>query len=100
MTDQVRSLVRSGFFLLICVIGGLSFVAFWIDQGHGASLSKLEQVRPGMTRQAVLNLLGNPTTINKGEDGSQSWFYSRATFCMVSVYFDRNGIVEQTNHDH
>jgi len=103
MRDGVRSFVRSGHFLLIClicVIGGFSFIAYWFNEGHGASLSKLEQIRPGMTRKAVLEVLGNPTTINKRDDGSQSWFYSRATFCMVSVYLDRNGIVERTNHDH
>src|SRR5438046_2653621 len=100
MVDRVLSFVRSGVFLVICVSGGFFLVAYWFGEGHGASLSKLEQVRPGMTRKEILKRLGNPSTINKAQDGSQSWFYTRGTFCQVKVYVDRDGMVEETDHDH
>jgi outer membrane protein assembly factor BamE (lipoprotein component of BamABCDE complex) len=100
MVDRVLSFLRWGVFPVICMIGGLFLIAYWFGEGHGASLSRLKQVRPGMSRKEVLKLLGNPGTINRAEDGSQSWFYTRGTFCQVKVYMDRDGIVEDTDHDH
>ncbi len=92
--------VRSGVLTLLCILGGFLLVAYWFSEGHGASLAKLEQVKPGMTRNEVLSLLGNPGTIDGDQDGPQSWFYTRGTFCQVKVYLDRNGIVLHTDHDH
>jgi outer membrane protein assembly factor BamE (lipoprotein component of BamABCDE complex) len=100
MGDQIRDRLRSGYFLLVFVVIGFFCVYRWVNAGHGASLSALEQVRPGMSQQAVRKVLGDPTTINKYEDFGQSWFYTRATWCMVYVYFDRDGVVERTGHDH
>ena len=100
MIRRILPYVRSGVLILLCILGGFLLVAYWFSEGHGASLAKLEQVKPGMTRNEVLSLLGNPGTINGHQDGPQSWFYTRGTFCQVKVYLDRNGIVLDTNHDH
>jgi outer membrane protein assembly factor BamE (lipoprotein component of BamABCDE complex) len=77
----------------------VSGILYWFNAGHGASLSRLNQIRPGMSQKAVVQELGKPTTINKHDD-SQSWFYTRGTFCLVAVHFDRNGAVVRAEHDH
>ncbi len=100
MRDEIRNFVRSGLFLVFTVIGVFACAGYWWTEGHGASLETLKQVRPGMNRKEVVRLLGNPTHINKAPDGSQSWFYTRGTWCMVSVDLDRDGVVEDTVHDH
>jgi len=104
MVDRVLTCLRSGAFAVICtvicVIGGPFLAAYWFSESHGASLSKLKQVSPGMTRKEVVELLGNPGTINRAPGGSRSWFYTRGTFCQVKVYLNRDGIVEDTHHDH
>ncbi len=104
MRDQTRDFLRSGYFLLICLLILLVvvpvFVGGWIFNGHGASLSALGQVRSGMSQQAVRKILGNPTSMSQREDGGQSWFYTRTTFCIICVQFDGNGMVVETDHDH
>ena len=100
MVGRFLSSIRWGLLTLLFIIGGPFLVAYWFSEGHGASLAKLEQVRPGITRNEVLKLLGNPSTINGAQGGPQSWFYTRGTFCQVKVYLDRNGIVLDTDHDH
>jgi outer membrane protein assembly factor BamE (lipoprotein component of BamABCDE complex) len=80
--------------------GALFLVAFWFAEGHGASLSRLAQVEPGMASEQVLAILGRPHTINRNSDGSESWFYTRRTFCQVKVYMSSAGRVSETDHDH
>jgi hypothetical protein len=38
---------------------------------------------PTRSQRAVPTVLGEPYTINTHQDGYESWFYSRAAFCMV-----------------
>ena len=78
MLGRFLSYVRLGLLILLFIIGGLFLAAYRFSEGHGASLAKLEQVRPGMTRNEVLELLGNTGTIDGAQDGPQSWFYTRA----------------------
>jgi outer membrane protein assembly factor BamE (lipoprotein component of BamABCDE complex) len=93
--------LRTGVIAIACLAAGVFFLAFWFGEGHGASLSRLASVQPGMTRkEVVVNLLGEPGTINRSDDGSESWFYSRWTFCQVKVYMDKDGRVQETDHDH
>lgn len=92
--------VRSFGMLALAVVGGVFSMVFWFADGHGASLATLAQVRPGMTRKQVVSLLGRPGTINHFPDGSESWFYTRRTFCQVKVYMTPEGIVGETDHDH
>lgn len=104
MRDQIRDFLRSGYFLLICLLILLVavpvFVGTWFWEGHGASLSAFGQVRSGMSQQAVRKTLGNPTSMSQRQDGGQSWFYTRTTFCIICVQFDENGMVVETDHDH
>lgn len=78
----------------------LLLLPIWYLHGHGASLSQLASVRPGMTRDQVTAMLGRPGTINRASDGSESWFYTRSTFCQVKVYMSSVGVVSETDHDH
>jgi outer membrane protein assembly factor BamE (lipoprotein component of BamABCDE complex) len=74
--------------------------ASWFSEGHGASLARLAQVRPGMTGDQVTAILGRPGTVNRGDGGTESWFYTRGTFCQVKVYISSAGRVSETDHDH
>jgi hypothetical protein len=53
-----------------------------------------------MSQQDIRKVLGNPTTINHHEGGGQFWVYTRGTLCAVKIDLDRDGVVEQTDHDH
>ena len=86
-------------------IAALLFITFlslaaWWSGGHGALLAALARVQPAMTHEQVVALLGHPGTINGSSDGSQSWYYTRMTWCQVKVYWNERGIVEGTDHDH
>jgi outer membrane protein assembly factor BamE (lipoprotein component of BamABCDE complex) len=100
MTTHFRGILKSvlGTLLLLCF--ALFLRAWWFGEGHGASLSTLAKIHAGMLRQEVIDLLGEPGTVNRRHDGSESWFYSRGTFCQVKVYLDGNGKVVETDHDH
>lgn len=85
---------------ILVAVGAFLLVSGWFLDGHGASLSLLARVRPGMAREQVVSLLGRPGTINPSPDGSESWFYTRGTFCQVKVYLSPDGLVSETDHDH
>jgi outer membrane protein assembly factor BamE (lipoprotein component of BamABCDE complex) len=85
---------------ILAPLGASLLVGFWFSEGHGASLSRLAQVRPGMTNDQVSAILGRPGTINREIDGSESWYYTRGTFCQVKVYMSSQGLVSETDHDH
>jgi outer membrane protein assembly factor BamE (lipoprotein component of BamABCDE complex) len=86
--------------LVLAPLGVLSAGGLWFSEGPGASLSALSRIRPAMTRDQVVELLGRPGTINRSEDGSESWFYTRGTFCQVKVFLTPEGLVSGTDHDH
>jgi hypothetical protein len=99
----VMSLSRRHFQMLGIVVAAVALPLGWawhFSEGHGASLTALAQVHPGMTRENVISLLGRPSTINRRSDGCQSWFYERGTFCQVKVFIDQNRRVYLTEHDH
>jgi outer membrane protein assembly factor BamE (lipoprotein component of BamABCDE complex) len=100
MDPQFRQSLKVGLVGLGLLAAVLFLLAFWFGEGHGASLSKLALVHTGMTRDDVLALLGQPSTTNRASDGSESWFYTRGTFCQVKVYLDEKGKVRDTDHDH
>ncbi len=100
MDTRLRESLRFGVISLCLFVVGAFLLAFWFGEGHGGSLSRLALVRTGMTRKEVVNLLGQPGTINRSDDGSESWYYTRATFCQVKVFLDENGKVTETDHDH
>jgi outer membrane protein assembly factor BamE (lipoprotein component of BamABCDE complex) len=48
------------------------------EQGAPLLTDKLvRQVKPGMTRQEVRALVGEPARIRENKDGTQIWFYER-----------------------
>jgi outer membrane protein assembly factor BamE (lipoprotein component of BamABCDE complex) len=100
METQFRQSLKVGLISLGLLAGVFFLWAFWFGEGHGASLSKLALVHTGMTRSDVVAILGEPATINRTSGGSESWFYTRGTFCQVKIYLDENGKVEGTDHDH
>lgn len=52
--------------------------AFAADQGAPLLTDKLvRQIKPGMTRQEVSTLLGEPARIQEKKDGTQVWVYER-----------------------
>ena len=100
---MARSISRwaSPVLVTICAIIAAPFgMLHWHFDGHGASLCEFTSIRPGMTQHRVRRLLGNPGTINRSSLGSESWFYTRWTWCQAKVYFDKAGIVTETDHDH
>jgi hypothetical protein len=100
MLNRLPGFLRLAILGVVFFVGGLLLAAYWISEGHGASLATFARIRPGMSGKDVLRVLGRRSTINRRGDGSQSWLYTRATFCQVKVYLSRDGVVEETDHDH
>jgi outer membrane protein assembly factor BamE (lipoprotein component of BamABCDE complex) len=87
--------------LLLALLGVVCVSAmYWSFEGHGTSLSSLAKIHTGMTRREVIDLLGKSSTVNRHSDGSESWYYTRGTFCIVRVHSDEKGEVRETDHDH
>jgi hypothetical protein len=100
MDTHSRESTKIGLVGLGLLCAGVALMVLWFGEGHGASLSRLAMVHPGMTRKEVVNLLGEPRTINRASDGFESWSYTRGTFCQVKIHLDANGKVMDTDHDH
>ncbi len=89
--------------ILTLVLAPLSVLfahAYWFSEGHGAPLGTWSRVRLGMSRGQVIALLGRPSSIEHSADGSECWYYTRRTFCMVEALFTPAGFVRETAHDH
>ncbi len=86
--------------ILFILFAGLLLLAYRFSEGHGASLARLAQVRPGMGSERVVALLGRPGMVHRSADWSESWYYSRRTFCQIKVYFSPQRLVTETDHDH
>src|SRR5829696_7490873 len=78
MSGRIAALVT-----IVLLVGAVLFRCYWWSEGHGASLTRLASVHPGMSGDQVRRILGRPGTIS-----SQTWFYTRWTWCQVKVYFD------------
>lgn len=90
-----------GFYLAGLTLGLAPFgVITWLSAGHGGSVRALARIHPGTTREQVIDLLGRPGTINRSSDLSETWTYTRFTWCQVKVHLAPEGIVEITDHDH
>jgi outer membrane protein assembly factor BamE (lipoprotein component of BamABCDE complex) len=85
---------------VLVTLGTAFTLLWWFGEGHGASLSRLATVRPGMTADQVRRILGSPGTVNLQAGASQSWHYTRWTWCQVKVHFDGHGRVSEMDHDH
>lgn len=75
------------------------FAVMWTMNGHGVDESKLSKIKTGSTNREVQQLLGEPTSIDRTAVG-ESWKYSAGTWCIVSVQFQDDGVVQCVEHDH
>ncbi|QEH31673.1 SmpA / OmlA family protein [Aquisphaera giovannonii] len=100
MSTRTGRTFHSIVWTVAALLAVLFALAYWFGEGHGSSLSQLARVRTGMSREQVVALLGRPGTVNCSEDGSESWYFTRWTFCQAKVYFAADGTVEETDHDH
>lgn len=84
--------------VLLCVGGiALALVVAWmychlevychlypaIDTTFAKSYTEeaFDRIRPGMTKEQVQELLGEPLSIVQNQDGSQTWWYSQDGRC-------------------
>jgi outer membrane protein assembly factor BamE (lipoprotein component of BamABCDE complex) len=100
MARRFRDILKCDLMALWLLLVGTFLMPFWFGEGHGTSLSRLAMVSNGMTREEVVHLLGKPGAVNHNGNGSESWFYTRATFCQGKISLDSNGKVTETDHDH
>lgn len=89
---------------VIILVLSVSFVLFgfavmWAMNGHGVNDGKLSRIHTGSTSEEVQQLLGEPTSIYRTEVG-ESWKYSAGTWCIVSIQFRDDGVVQSVEHDH
>jgi outer membrane protein assembly factor BamE (lipoprotein component of BamABCDE complex) len=97
---MLSKLVQNTILAIVALCVAAFLAAYHVSEGHGASLSNLGQIRPGMTPAKVISILGRPSTINRHSDGAESWYYTRGTFCQVKVHLTPVGRVRETDHDH
>jgi hypothetical protein len=83
-----------------CVLG-VVLIPFIAMDAHPVPLWRLANVKPGMSRQEVLKILGIPTTFDAYEEWpDETWRYSSYTWCNIEIDFDSNGKVLDVIHDH
>lgn len=67
--------------------------------GHPVSIHLLARIRRGMTAGEVKTMLGAPTTIELSNAG-ETWTYSGATWCYITIHIAADGTVVDVVHDH
>lgn len=94
--------VLSAIFMISCFLLGGCYHQV-IEQGNIISSDKTAQIKPGMSKQAVVNILGNPVLENMYRDDRLVYVYtiqptrSRIEKSQFIVTF-RNGTVLNTTH--
>ena len=78
--------------------GILSIPVFMLDS-HAVSPYRLKRIHVGSTASQVEKALGAPSSITTDLAGDD-WVYSGATWCIVTISFDADGIVDYIEHDH
>ena len=79
---------------------GFSGLTVWVMTAHGVSLSKLERLCINMDKVTVIEILGEPSHVQREVDGSETWTYDRQTWCQVLIFFGQDGKVSVWHHDH
>ena len=87
---------RSGLMLLAAILFGLPFI---VMTGHPVPIHQLSQVTVGTSRGDVELLLGTPRSVSNS-GGKERWHYSEPTWCIVTISFSEDGLVETIVHDH
>jgi len=112
----------TAFIVLVLVLGGVvvsqrkSRRRFWTTLVLGSALfsalalyafphcvasEKLSRIHQGMTRDAVVGLLGPPFSARRYSDGRTEIGYGKfARYCTVDVFLDSTGHVTGVFHDH
>src|SRR5262245_31867344 len=90
-----------GIYLVVVAFAAVLFVGFpiWVGNAPAAPLSKMSQLRSGMSQAEVRQLLGEPGSRHVYDDGSESWAYSRMTWAILYVEFDPQGKLTDFRHD-
>jgi len=71
----------------------------WVMEAPAVPQYKMAFLRIGMLKADVQRLLGEPTGRYPQVEGFESWTYSRGTWAILHVYFEREGKMTQWVHD-
>lgn len=88
-----------GFACAMMFAVGILAIPYFAIQGHCVSPYQLKRIHAGATTTDVISILGKPSSIEHGASGDD-WRYSGRTWCLVTISFDSDGIVEAVEHDH
>lgn len=66
MHSRLAGRISHFLFIILSVIAIPFCLLSWFGEGHGASLSKLASIRPGMSQNQVLGILGSPSLDSHG----------------------------------
>lgn len=81
---------------VVVLLPGIFAIFFaWLFGAHGLSDSAQVALHPGLTRQEVRSVAGQPSFIDGG-----MWCYERQTWCIVKVTFGNDGRATGIYHDH
>jgi outer membrane protein assembly factor BamE (lipoprotein component of BamABCDE complex) len=85
----------------LCSVAVLVLPGLYVMSGHPISMSRLEKVQQGMTFEQVRQLLGSPTSVRHGDEGTIDWVYSsKWKWCYVMLSFSAEGRYTEYYHDH
>ncbi|MEK6236689.1 MAG: outer membrane protein assembly factor BamE [Planctomycetales bacterium] len=86
--------------IALLIMGGFLFLLIWTGDGHGMPIRHYDQLHVGMTGDEVIAVAGTPNHIRRHQDGTQTWTYSRFTFCHIQVLIGDDEKVILHDHDH
>ena len=92
-----RSGIMIGLAILFAAL--LLLVPYFVMNGHAVSLTALSRLSESSTQHDVEQILGRPSNTYSTENGFV-WVYSGQTWCIVTVVFKQNGMVDSIVHDH
>jgi hypothetical protein len=99
LANKRKSLIRGLVVVAILIALAVAAVALFVP--HCVSLTGLSAIRPGMTEQEVIALLGTPQSVSKTAPNHAQLVYSCAgRWCGVTVHLDGEGRVQSVFHDH
>jgi uncharacterized lipoprotein len=78
-----------------CFVGAAAFLM----EAHAVSIHRLSQIQIGTSEAKVESILGPPSLIMQSPYDN-SWQYTGATWCNVTISFDANGLVDEVVQRH
>jgi hypothetical protein len=85
--------------LFVVVIGVCIGWPVWVMEAPAVPQHRIAALQTRMLKIEVQRSLGEPTGRYSNVDGSESWTYSRGTWAILHVYFDRTGSLTHWVHD-